>query len=138
MAANDNVLYFQSFHSVLQHGLNIDVQRRREVGDIAVNKKFARAETDNFVGRHPAVGATDPEIVRCLRPAEALQILLVFDLDSFGPRTVILKKFRQEFHCGLRFSLGKAYQMINQDPIEGLHEWCGGRKNSALERKAED
>jgi hypothetical protein len=51
----------------LQHGLNIGVQRRREIGDIAVNKELAGAQTDNLVGRYPAVRATDPEILWRLR-----------------------------------------------------------------------
>ena len=80
MAANDDVLYFQSFHRVLQHGLNIGVQRRREIGDIAVNKELAGAQTDNLVGRYPAVRATDPEILWRLR---GLAVQNIANLQAF-------------------------------------------------------
>ena len=94
MAANDDVLYFQSLHGELQHGMNIGVQRRREIGDIAVDEKLAWTKADDLVGRHPAVGAADPEKLRRLRLAQPLKVLWIFELDSFGPSPVIFKKFR--------------------------------------------
>ena len=99
MAANDNMLYFKTFYGILPDGLNIGVQRRREIGDIiTVDEKLIRSEADDLVGRHPAVRAADPEKLRCLCPAETLKLLWIFELDSFGPDAVILKKFWQELH----------------------------------------
>jgi len=67
---------------------------------LTVNKKLARAKADNLVGRHSAVRAANPEKLWCLCPAETLKVLRIFELDSFGPDAVILKKFWQEFHKG--------------------------------------
>src|SRR5262245_59428344 len=103
MAANDNMLYFQSLNSVLQHGLNIGVQRRREVGDIAVDKELARTKADNFIGWYSAIGATDPKVLWRLCLAKPFKVLRVFKLSLFSPSVVIFKKFRQEFHGGLTF-----------------------------------
>src|SRR5262249_17605596 len=137
MAANDNVLHFQSLNSVLKHRLNIGSNDGARLA-ILRRTKLAGPETNDLVSRHPTIRATDPEILRRLCLAQPFKVLRVFNLSLFSPSAVILKKFRQEFHGGLSFYLEKAYQMINQDPIEGLHEWCGGWKNSALKRKAED
>ena len=86
---------------MLQHGLNIGIQRRCEIGDISVDEKLAWAQSDNLVCRHPAIGTTYPEILRRLGPAQAFKILGIFKLSLFSPSPVIFKKFRQELHTAL-------------------------------------
>ena len=76
----------------------ISVEGRNDIGDIAVHKQLSRPETDDLVGRHPAIGAADPEILRGLGLAEPLEVLGISQFDPFCPSAVVGKKFRQKFH----------------------------------------
>jgi hypothetical protein len=44
-----------------------------QVGHIAVHEYFARIETDNLVGGHAAIGATDPQVFGRLTFGETLE-----------------------------------------------------------------
>ena len=49
-----------------------------DVGDVAVDEHLAGQQADDLVGRHAAVGAADPEVLRRLlagQPAEELGVL---------------------------------------------------------------
>jgi hypothetical protein len=37
--------------------------RRSQVAHVAMDKEFAWCETHNLVGRHPAIGASDPQVL---------------------------------------------------------------------------
>ena len=98
MTANDDMLDLQNLYRVLQHGVNVGVERRHKIGDVAMHEELSRSKADNLVGRHAAIGAADPKIFRRLRLAQTLEILRVFELDFFRPGAVVFKKVRQEFH----------------------------------------
>jgi hypothetical protein len=97
MTANDDVLYFQSLQGVLQHRLNIGVQRRREIRNIAANKKLAKAKTDDLVGRHAAVRAADPEKLRCLCPGQPLKGLRTSSVILLAQPWLFSKSFGRNF-----------------------------------------
>ena len=62
MADDHDVLDLQHVDGELQDREVVGVLRRGEVGDVAVHEQLAGIEPDDFVGRHAAVGAADPEI----------------------------------------------------------------------------
>ena len=43
------------------------------VGDVAVDEELPRLQADDLVGRHPAVGASDPQVARGLLARETLE-----------------------------------------------------------------
>ncbi|KJS23942.1 MAG: hypothetical protein VR75_16870 [Hyphomonadaceae bacterium BRH_c29] len=62
VSADNDVAHLQHLYGKLQHGEKIHVTRGRKVRDITMHEQFARVETNNFVSRHTAVAASDPEI----------------------------------------------------------------------------
>src|SRR5690606_38117510 len=73
VSADDDVLDPQHFHRVLDHRHAVEVGLQRQVGDITVHENFARQQADDFIGRHPTVGAANPEVFRCLGGGQALK-----------------------------------------------------------------
>jgi hypothetical protein len=69
--------------------MNIGIERRYDVGDIAVDKQFSRGEADDLVRRYPAVRAADPEIFRLLYLTQPFKILRICALDFGGPLTIV-------------------------------------------------
>jgi hypothetical protein len=109
---------------------------------LTVNKKLARAKADNLVGRHSAVRAANPEKLWCLCPAEALKVLWIFELDSFGPDAVILKKFWQEFYWSFLCKVVPDLRRLpnqkgtsNRRAVSSTDNSTGLRKRKLLDRK---
>ncbi len=61
MSANDDMLYLQNFNGILDDRQAVEVRVHNHIGNIAVNKDFARWQTSDLVGRNTAVGTPDPE-----------------------------------------------------------------------------
>lgn len=81
MPTNDDVFYFQNFDGVLQNTQHIQVGMDAKIGDVAMNKNFAGSGLGDFIGRHAAVGATNPEEIGGLDIDQSFKILgVVFDL----------------------------------------------------------
>ncbi len=60
-----------------------------DVGDVAVHKQFARIEADDFIGRDAAVGASDPQVLRCLLRDQAPEEVAALGGLVLGPAAVI-------------------------------------------------
>jgi hypothetical protein len=73
MAANDDVLHAQHVHRVLDHREAVQVGVDHDVGDVSMNEQVPRRKTDDLVGRHAAVRATDPQVARVLLPGQRLE-----------------------------------------------------------------
>ena len=59
MAADDNVLDVQVSHSVVDHGHDVEIDGRYEVGDVAVYEDLAGVEAHDFIRGYPTVAAAD-------------------------------------------------------------------------------
>jgi hypothetical protein len=66
VAADDDVLHLEHINGELQHGQAVQVRVHHHVGDIAVDEQLARRHAQQFVGRHAAVRAADPQVFRGL------------------------------------------------------------------------
>ena len=73
VAHHHDVLDLDHVDGELQHGEVVGVLRRGQVGDVAVDEQLARIEVDDLVGRHPAVGAADPQVFRRLLALQPLE-----------------------------------------------------------------
>ena len=66
VADDDDVLDLQDIGGELDHRQAVQVGMDDDVGDVAVHEQLARRQVDEFVRRHAAVGAADPEVARRL------------------------------------------------------------------------
>jgi hypothetical protein len=41
----------KSLDRILQHGMNVGIEWRRDIGDVTVHEELARREADDLVGR---------------------------------------------------------------------------------------
>ena len=69
-----------------------------QVGDVSVDEQFARQEADDFVGRHAAIRAADPEIARRLLFGKLLEEIGILPANAFRPGLVILEELSEFFH----------------------------------------
>ena len=67
----------QRLQRVLHDGSDVDVVVGHDVGHVAVDKNFTRRRLGDLVGGHPAVGTTDPQMLRCLLVGEPLEELRI-------------------------------------------------------------
>jgi len=63
--------------------------RRSEIRYVSVDKEFARVEAHNLVGRHSAVGAADPQILRRLLAFEPSEKVGVGRNHPFHPGAIV-------------------------------------------------
>ncbi len=63
-----------------------------DVGDVAMDEKFARREIDDFVRRDAAVGAADPEILRRLLARKLEKEIRLLPADPFGPGFIFFEE----------------------------------------------
>jgi hypothetical protein len=61
-----------------------------QVADVAVHEDIARQESHDLVGRHAAVRAADPQILRALLAEQAGEELGIARLDACRPGAVRL------------------------------------------------
>src|SRR5262245_26034545 len=66
MPADDDVPYPEDFNGKLNRREAVQVGVGHHVGDVAMNKHFSRQQAYDLVCRHSAIGAPDPEVLRCL------------------------------------------------------------------------
>src|SRR5437763_7121490 len=76
MSDDDDVLHLEHVDCELKDRQVIGVLRRGEIRDVAVDEQLPRTEIDDGIGRHAAVRAPDPQILRRLlrrEPAKELR-----------------------------------------------------------------
>ena len=89
VAADDDVADLEHVHGVLQHGEHVEVGLGDHVGDVPVHEDLAGRESGDLVGGHPAVRATDPEVVGTLLVGELREKLRVVRVDGGRPFAVV-------------------------------------------------
>jgi hypothetical protein len=99
VAYDHDVFYLQHIDRKLDHRETIQIGMDDDVGDVAVDENFAGQKADDFVGRHAAVGAADPEVFRILLAGEFLEKLRVA-LRDFGRPSFVLGEEVREFGHG--------------------------------------
>src|SRR5229473_4131149 len=70
---HDDVLHLQYVDCELEHGQVIGILRRREVGDVSVHEDLAGIDVHNLIGRHPAIGTSDPQVLGRLLAFEPVE-----------------------------------------------------------------
>ena len=68
------------------------------VGDVAMDEELARAQADDLVRRHAAVGAADPQVRRRLLRGQPLEKVRIALVDALRPRAVVGEQVRQMRH----------------------------------------
>src|ERR1700754_3696748 len=66
MAANDDVAHLQQIDCELHDGQTVQIGVHDDIGHVAMHEQLSWLEPDDLIRRHPAVGATDPQIARRL------------------------------------------------------------------------
>ena len=89
MAADDDVLDLEHIDGELHHREAIEVGVDDDIGDVAMDEHFAGREADDLVGRHPAVGATDPEVAWGLLARKPFEELGVVADHGFRPGAIV-------------------------------------------------
>ena len=89
VANNDDVLDAEDIDAELEAGEAVQVGVDDDVGDVAMDEKFAGTEVDDGVGGNAGVGAADPEILRRLLLGESSKKGGIVGVDLGGPAAVV-------------------------------------------------
>ena len=100
VAGDDDVPDLQDVHRVLQDRQAVGIVGADDVGDVAVDEQLAGNQADDLVGRDPAVGAADPQVVGALERAQALEEVRVAPGMPQGPGPVVGEQLGKEAHAG--------------------------------------
>ena len=101
VAANDDVTHLQDIDGKLNHGKTIQVGVKNQIGDIAMDKQFPWEQVNNFIRRHPAVGTTNPKILRRLLTRKLGKKIGILLSNAGRPSLIPGKKMTQGLHiCG--------------------------------------
>ena len=92
VSADDDVSHLQEIDRELHDRQTIQVGVDDDVGHVAMDEQFAGRETDDFVRRDAAVGATDPEILRRLLAGKFEKEIRLLPSDTFRPGFVFFEE----------------------------------------------
>src|SRR5690606_26493356 len=95
VAADDNVFDLENADGEMEDREAVEVRVDDEVGDVAVDEHFAREQAGDFGGRDPAVGTSDPEVLRRLLLRQAMEEIRVAPDDVGGPAAVGFEKMAE-------------------------------------------
>ena len=95
VANDDDVLHLQHVDGELHHAEAVQIRVHHHVGDVAVHEQLARQQPDDLVGRHAAVGAADPQVLRFLLAQEVGEEAWRSRLGGFGPAAVAVEQLLQ-------------------------------------------
>lgn len=106
MAANYDVLYPKNIDGKLNYRQAVEIRVNHDVGNITMNKKLTRQESDDFIRRNAAVGTADPKKLRRLLARQFWKEVWGLRMNSLRPGAVVFKKLLQSFHCLLLRNYG--------------------------------
>src|SRR5262245_17405420 len=109
MTTDNDVSNTQHIDSILNHRKTIRIIQRDNIRNIAVNKKFARQESNDFVRRNATISTTDPQILRRLLPRQLLEKSGIARGHLCNPASIVFEKMIQLFHGG------RSYQMVKEN-----------------------
>jgi hypothetical protein len=66
--------------------------------DVPVHEDLTGDQSNDLVGGHPAVGATDPEVGRTLLSREILEEVGVIEAHPLGPSPIVFEQVFQNAH----------------------------------------
>ncbi len=92
-----DVLDLEHVDRVLDDRQAVEVGMHHQVGDVAVHEDLARQQADDLVGRHPRVGAADPQELRRLQVARRLEVSRVDFLHLARPGAVEVEEVDRGF-----------------------------------------
>ena len=98
MATNNDVTNLQYVHRILKDGQAVGVAGCNHVGNVAMDEKLAGQQSDDFIGRHAAVGTSNPQILRLLQMGEPLEKPGVPRGQLCNPPPIIVEELFQLFH----------------------------------------
>jgi hypothetical protein len=99
VAHHHDVLDLERVHRELDHRQRIQVGLGHHIGHVAVHEQLARQQAHQLIGRHAAVGAADPQVLRRLLLEQAGEEAGRLRLGGRGPLPVLLEEFVQlEIH----------------------------------------
>ena len=98
VADDDDVPHLQHIDGELHHREAVEVGVDDDVGDVAVDEHFAGQQADDFVGRHAAVRAADPQILGVLLLGERGEEARLPRFDFRGPCAVVGEEMIQVRH----------------------------------------
>ena len=61
MTAHDDVFNFKDIDGIVKDAEHVHIRMNNHIGNISVNKYFPGGSTNDFIGRNPAVRASDPQ-----------------------------------------------------------------------------
>ena len=98
MTANDDVPDLEHIYSVLNHGETVPVILSHHIRNVAMDEEFTRQQSNDLIGWHTTIGATDPQIARCLLSREPREELWIGVNRSRSPCAVLLEEFPKSVH----------------------------------------
>jgi hypothetical protein len=98
MATNNDVSNLQHVDSVLNHGKTIRIIQCDHIRNVAMYKKLARQESDDFICWHATIRAPNPQVLRLLLPRKPLEKSRIARRHPRDPLPIVLEKMIQSVH----------------------------------------
>ena len=98
VSTHDDMADFENFDGKLHDREAVEVRMHDQIGDIPMDQQFTGQQPDDFIGRHPAVRASDPQIGRRLLAGELQEKFRVLLLNALGPFPVVGEKMVEFLH----------------------------------------
>lgn len=97
MAADNDVLHLKNVNGKLNDRETVEIGVHHHIGNIAMHEKLSLQQTDDFICRNTAVGATDPKKLRRLLARQFLKKVRVLRANSLRPGAIVFEKVIQSF-----------------------------------------
>src|SRR5690606_41625146 len=91
MAAHDDMFYIKVPDGIVDYGMNIEVDGRNQVGDVAVYNHLTGTKSHHFLRRHPTVATPNVQVVGILVPGQVFKKICVCTFFLFDPALVVIE-----------------------------------------------
>ena len=98
VADDEDMFHLQMIDGELNDGHAIQVAVDDDVGDVAMDKEFARGQADDLIRWDAAISATDPHVLGILPGREFGKQSRILLLNLVGPVSVVLDEMREVAH----------------------------------------